>query len=130
MIIQYSIMIEIKVKKEKKKKKLVNACACEAGGDNIVASDFSILAYKSKNFNFIKISGESDGFGSKCIMTSRREREREREVLRNGANVIKLTNYENINDILTTKEKEKEKILGYFAFVENTLVNYVSIPYH
>ena len=55
-----------------------------------------------------------------------REREREREVLRNGANVIKLTNYENINDILTTKEKEKEKILGYFAFV----VNYVSITYH
>ena len=73
-----------------------------------------------------KISGESDGFGSKCIMTSRRER----EVLRNEANVIKLTNYENINDILTTKEKEKEKILGYFAFVEKTLVNYVSITYH
>ena len=44
--------------------------------------------------------------------------------------MIKLTNYENINDILTTKEKEKEKILGYFAFVEKTLVNYVSITYH
>ena len=50
-------------------------------------------------------------------MTSRRER----EVLRNEANVIKLTNYENINDILITKEKEKEKILAILHLLRKLL---------